>query len=144
MQVVQTFDQFWVDVNPIELWRLGNATHGRFDHARVPNDVRSYHKLYANGRLLEMVKADGGGLSVFTGPNPAMDGKHWYVVQRKTVIPLGLRITRDHRYDNGLEHYTLAPIEDMPMKLYLMKLVVMGRSALYQRSEKGSHETKRK
>lgn len=30
------------------------------------------------------------------------------------------------------------------MKLYLMKLVVMGRKATYQPVEKGSRETKRK
>ncbi len=32
MHIVQYFDQFWVDINPIDLWRLGNATHGRLNH----------------------------------------------------------------------------------------------------------------
>jgi hypothetical protein len=137
MAITRTYDDVYVDASPRDLWRLGNATSARLDHARIPKDIRSFTRLFSDGRMIPYVHPDGGGISVFDRPNPAMAGKHWWRIPKGAVLALGLKITRDHRYGHGITHFTISPTHALPLRLYLLKLVILSRNAQYQKVEVG-------
>jgi len=69
-------EETYINFTPIELWRLGVKASPRLDKLRVPPrppgkvvDIQTYAK---NGQI--WVKAGTGGVSLFDGKNPRLDG----------------------------------------------------------------------
>ena len=59
------------------------------------------------------------GISTFDAINPLLRNFRWYRLREGTKIPPALAITRDTTFKNKPNHYTIAPINDMPLDLFL-------------------------
>lgn len=112
----------YIDFTPIELWRLGVRTSPRLHKPRVPPrpagakiDIQTYTK---NGQV--WVKAETGGVSLFDGKNPRLDGDHWWRIPANSPIPAELKLTKNHTDClTGLTHYRIEPVSDLPLDLFV-------------------------
>lgn len=68
-----------------------------------------------------MIAAESGGLSLFSYRNPGM-GSLWWKLPKGTRLPAGLLISLDKGGSPGKRHFTVRPVHDMPLALYLEKL----------------------
>lgn len=129
---MKTEEPIYIDFTPVNLWRLGISSSPRLHHPRVPPrpsgapiDIRTYDK---NGDT--WVKASTGGISTFDGRNPRLSGTHWWLIPQNTVLPAGLKITKNHRDRiTGLTHYRIEPIIDMPLIQFIDLLKDLAQSA---------------
>ena len=129
---MKTDEPTYIAFTPIELWRLGVKNSARLDKIRVPPrppgatvDVQTYER---GGHVF--VRAGTGGVSLFDGKNPRLDGIHWWRIPRNSPIPPELKITKNHLdRSTGLTHYRVELIVDMPLQLFVRLLSVFAGSA---------------
>jgi hypothetical protein len=74
------------------------------------------------------VKGMYRGVSTFNGMNPVLKNFVWYKLPSGTEIPEALAITQDSNFANKINHFTIAPKDDMPLDLFLMYLGLLERS----------------
>lgn len=129
---MRTDEPVYFNFTPVDLWRLGVQDSPRLDKVRVPprppgsrSDIATFAK---QGRL--WVKAGTGGVSLFDGPNPRLDGSHWWRVPANSAIPIELKITKNHQDKvTGLTHYRIEPVVDLPLHLFVYLLGVFAKQA---------------
>ncbi|TCI02945.1 hypothetical protein EZV61_11690 [Corallincola luteus] len=115
--------QFYVTL-PFDLFRLGRKSKAKFDYIRTTPprdfeqtwDVKVYQK---NG--VDVVDAKSGGLSLFNYRNPRF-GSLWWKLPKHSKMPSGLHVSLDDGGRDGKHHFTIRPLTDMPLSLYLSKL----------------------
>ena len=125
-------EETYINFTPIELWRLGVKASPRLDKLRVPPrppgkvvDVQTYAK---NGQI--WVKAGTGGVSLFDGKNPRLDGLYWWRIPSGSPIPMELKITKNHKDRlTGLTHFRIEPIFDLPLDHFICLLTQFARNA---------------
>lgn len=102
---------------PTDLFRCGNATSPKLANVR-PKDVH----LDGNN-----VVADGSGISTFNKEGiKSMYGQIWSI-QQGTAIPKDLKVVKDNA-----RHYSIAPIQDMPIEHYKKILNEWGENWKYE------------
>jgi hypothetical protein len=52
-------------------------------------------------------------------------GFKWYKLTAGIKIPPGLALTKDAEKPNEANHYTIAPLNDMPLELFIATLKVL-------------------
>lgn len=115
--------QFYVTL-PFDLFRLGRKTKAKFDYIRTTPpreeeqtwDVRVYKK-----NDIDFVDSKSGGLSLFNYRNPKF-GTLWWKLPAKSKMPQGLHVSLDDGGSLGKNHFTIRPLYDMSVTLYLDKL----------------------
>ena len=131
---MKTDETTYIDLTPIELWRLGDRGTSRLNKMRLPPrppgakiDIRTFTT--KEGEL--WVKAGTGGVSIFDGKNPKLRGTHWWRIPANSPIPSELKITKDSRKDKitGLTHYRIEPIFDMPLNMFIDLLTKFAKNA---------------
>ncbi|MEW5755045.1 MAG: hypothetical protein AB1810_01965 [Pseudomonadota bacterium] len=140
---MKTQEPTYIDFTPIELWRLGVKNSPRIDKVRVPPrppgatvDIQTY----TNGGQ-EWVKAGTGGVSLFDGKNPRLDGIHWWRIPANSPIPKELKITKNHKDRvTGLTHYRIEPIFDLPLHHFIYLLTIFAKNAEKAFSASNEHE----
>ena len=86
------------------------------------------------------VKAGTGGVSLFDGINPKLDGT-WWRIPANSPIPDGLRITKDRRNKiTGLTHYSIEPALDLPASHFIQLLTDFAKHAEKTSSTTDEHE----
>ena len=122
----------YIDLTPIELWRLGASKSPKLDKVRVPPrppgakaDIETFTT--KAGEL--WVRAGKGGISLFDGKNPRLKGAHWWRIPANSPIPPELKITKNSQKDKitGLTHYLIEPVFDMSLAMFidlLMKFAI--------------------
>jgi hypothetical protein len=90
------------------------------------HDVKIYTK---NG--VEYVEAASGGISMFNLPSLSF-GNRWWKLTKGTKIPNGLRISRDAGINKatGQIHYTIRPLYDMPLRIFIALLEQLAAHAV--------------
>jgi hypothetical protein len=68
------------------------------------------------------------GISTFDGMNPVLKNFVWYKLPSGTEIPQAIAITQDSDFSNKINHFTIAPKDDMPLDLFLVYLSILERS----------------
>ena len=129
---MKTEGEAYIDFTPIELWRLGTKSSARLHNLRVPPrppgatvDIQTYAK---NGQV--WVKAGTGGISLFDGKNPRLDGPHWWRIPANSPIPMELKVTRNHKDRlTGLTHFRIEPIFDLPLDHFIFLLTAFAKNA---------------
>lgn len=113
----------YIDIVPIDLWRLGTKNSPRLDKPRVPPRAGSVDiKTYDRGGEI-WVKAGTGGISTFDKINLRLNGEHWWRIPSGTQIPLGLKVTKNHTDRTlGITHYRIEPRNDMPLSRFVSLL----------------------
>jgi hypothetical protein len=128
---MKTEEPVYIDFTPIELWRKGAKNSPQLDKVRMPPrppgakiDIETFMK---EGEV--WVKAGVGGVSLYNGINPRLDGT-WWRIPANSPIPNGLRITKD-RTDKitKLTHYSIEPVFDMPASHFIHLLTNFARHA---------------
>jgi hypothetical protein len=74
------------------------------------------------------VKGMYRGISTFDGMNPVLKNFVWYKLPSGTEIPQAIAITQDSDFSNKINHFTIAPKDDMPLDLFLVYLSILERS----------------
>lgn len=113
MQINQDFYLF-----PEEVYRVGNSSSHKLSAIRV-GEIDTYEL-----RGVKMVVANGKGVSLFTLQgiiNEGLTGFAW-LFKKGTKVETGLKLIDDEKP----EHYTLAPIRNMPLDEYKALLEKMG------------------
>lgn len=129
---MKTDEETYIDFTPIELWRLGVKASPRLHKLRVPPrppgaavDIHTYTK---NGQT--WVKAGTGGVSLFDGKNPRLDGPYWWRIPANSPIPAELKVTRNHKDRlTGLTHFRIEPIFDLPLDHFIHLLSAFAKNA---------------
>lgn len=123
--------KFYVSL-PFDLFRLGRQARAKFDYIRTspPRDLEHVWdvKIYSKNGV-DFVDSRSGGLSLFNYRNPRF-GNLWWKLPEKTKMPHGLHVSLDEGGVNGKYHFTVRPLYDMPLDLYLSKLVELESNAL--------------
>lgn len=134
MEVIENF--FVANFTSIALYRSGNATEPRLNQVRIPPrdgtiDIEIYEK-EVNGKKMIYVDSTSGGISTFDAPLPSQNKKvRWWKIPAGTLIPHGLDITKDHTIGAiNITHYTIRPINDMPLNEYKKLLSILAQKAL--------------
>ena len=143
---MKTDEQTYINFTPIELWRLGIKDSPRLNKVRIPPrppgssiDIQTFIK---NGHV--WVKAGSGGVSLFDGINPRLDGIYWWRIPANSTIPSELKITKNHKDRiTGLTHYRIEPIFDMPMDLFIELLNIFAKNAEKAFTVNDRHETEK-
>ena len=141
---MKTKEPTYLNFTPIELWRLGVKSSPRIDKVRIPPrppgstiDIQTYVK---NGQVV--ARAGTGGVSLFDGKNPRLDGIHWWRIPANSTIPAELKITKNHKDRiTGLTHYRIEPIFDMPMLHFIYLLTIFAKNAKKAFLTSQEHET---
>jgi len=78
------------------------------------------------------VDSTSGGISTFDAPLPSQNKKvRWWKIPAGTLIPHGLDITKDHTIGAiNITHYTIRPVNDMPLYEYKKLLSILAQKAL--------------
>ncbi|EHH2535413.1 hypothetical protein P3626_23485 [Vibrio parahaemolyticus] len=122
--------KFYISL-PFDLFRLGRKTKAKFDYIRTspPRDMEAVWdlKIY-NKNGIEFVDCKSGGLSLFNYRNPRF-GTLWWKIPQHTKMPNGLHVSLDEGGNKGKHHFTIRPLQDMPLSLYLTKLQQLESSA---------------
>lgn len=129
---MKTDESTYINFTPIELWRMGIKNSPRVDKVRVPPrppgatiDIQTHSK---GGEV--WVKAGSGGISLFDGKNPRLNGDYWWRIPANSPIPNELKITKNHLDRiTGLTHYRIEPIFDMPLDLFVYLLTIFAKNA---------------
>jgi hypothetical protein len=105
---------------PEEVFRLGNATSPRLSNVR-PSDV-DWTKI----NEIIVVVANNRGISLFDKDEIAKRNMSGWVWQfnPNTPMPHGLKLVNDYQ-----GHYTIAPVDNMPMDKYKGLLEELGMKA---------------
>ncbi|HCE3205294.1 TPA: hypothetical protein NKQ48_004640 [Vibrio parahaemolyticus] len=77
---------------------------------------------------MEFVDCKSGGLFLFNYRNPRF-GTLWWKIPQHTKMPNGLHVSLDEGGSKGKHHFTIRPLQDMPLSLYLTKLQQLESSA---------------
>lgn len=103
---------------PEEVYRVGNSSSPKITALRV-GEVDVYEM-----KGVRMVTANGKGISVFTLEGLKKEGLTGYAwkFSKNTPVELGLKLIDDDKP----EHYTLAPVKNMPIDEYKGLLEKMG------------------
>jgi hypothetical protein len=141
---MKTEEPTYLNFTPIELWRLGVKNSPRIDKLRIPPrppgstiDIQTYVK---NGQV--MTRAGTGGVSLFDGKNPRLDGIHWWRIPANSTIPSELKITKNHTDRiTGFTHYRIEPIFDMPIFHFIYLLTIFAKNAKKAFLTSQEHET---
>ncbi len=67
------------------------------------------------------------GISTFDRINSGLINFRWYKIPESTIIPAALAITQDSNKQNEVNHFTIAPKDDMPLDLFLIWLNALGK-----------------
>lgn len=70
------------------------------------------------------------GISTFDRPNPALRNFRWYKLGKGGKIHSALAITQDDDHKDKVNHYTIAPKNDMPLELFLVCLGAMEKDLI--------------
>lgn len=127
-----TDEPTYINFTPIELWRLGVKDSARVDKVRIPPrpsgatiDIQTFIK-----DKQVWVKAGTGGVSLFDGINPRLDGVYWWRIPANSKIPIELKITKNHKDRiTGLTHYRIEPIFDLPLDFFICLLTTFAKNA---------------
>jgi len=116
--------EFYVTI-PQDLFRLGRKTKAKLDYIRTtpPRNMDTERwdiKIYEYNDV-EYVDAQSGGLSLFNYRNPN-HGNLWWKIPKGTKLPTGLHISLDEGGKKGERHFTVRPLSNMPLNVYLKKL----------------------
>jgi len=134
---METIENFFIaNFTSIALYRSGNATSPRLNQLRIPPkegtiDIEIYEK-EVNGEKMIYVDSTSGGISTFDAPLPSKNKKvRWWKIPAGTIIPHGLSITKDHTIESiNITHYTIRPLNDMPLTEYEKLLHILAQKAL--------------
>jgi hypothetical protein len=134
---METIENFFIaNFTSIALYRSGNATGPRLNQVRIPPkegtiDIEIYEK-EVNGEKMIYVDSTSGGISTFDAPLPSQNKKvRWWKIPAGTIIPHGLIITKDHSIESiNITHYTIRPLNDMPLTEYKKLLRILAQKAL--------------
>ena len=74
------------------------------------------------------IRGDYRGISVFVRINEKLIGYKWFVVKKGAIIPEALAITQDGDR-NDINHYTIAPKDEMPLELFAVWLRQLAEQA---------------
>lgn len=67
------------------------------------------------------------GVSTFDGINPILKDFLWYKLPKGTDIPPALAITQDSDLPGKVNHFTIAPKDDIPLEHFLMLLDTLAK-----------------
>lgn len=95
----------------LDLYRFGNATHPKLDHARPLKDIAVQ---VVNG--IEVVIANGNGISLSSTFDPTK--RNTWKLAKSTQLPIGLTLVHDLR-PGRKDHFLLAPASNMPLLKYI-------------------------
>lgn len=122
----QLIEELYFDRLPVELFRHGSATSPKLHKPRTmpPRQLGQVHdiKIYEKNGI-ECVDHESGGISLFNKPNLRF-GNHWWKFAKGTKISPFLRVSRDKGINSltGHIHYTIRPIHDMPLSVFILRL----------------------
>ena len=123
----------YIDITPVDLWRLGTKNSPRLDKPRVPPRPGTVDIQTFSSGAETWVKAGTSGISTFDKINLRLNGDQWWKIPAGTKIPLGLKVTRNHTDKIlGVTHYRIEPSHDMPLVQFislLTKLTADAKSA---------------
>lgn len=110
---MQLYQDFFVFPEDLDLFRVGNSTHPRWNNVRL-DEVETYE---VNGVL--MVRANNLGVSVYTEDRVKKSGLSGWAwrIKRGAVLPPTLKIWSD---EDG--HGLICPTVDMPLSKYVSLL----------------------
>ena len=125
---MHTSIDFYV-VLPCDLFRLGRRTKAKMDYIR-PTPPRGEEESW-DVRIGQdgLVDCKSGGLSLFNYRNPSF-GAMWWKIPRGTRMPVGLHVSMDAGGSATKRHFTVRPLYDMPLEIYLEKLRELEASAV--------------
>jgi len=133
MKISQNF--YLINFTGIDLYRSGNATTPNLDKVRIPPrngaiDIEIYEK-DLNDQKVIYVDSTSGGISTFDAPLPSQNQKvRWWKIPKGSIIPDGLQVTKDHTIKHiNITHYTIRPLNDMPLTEYQQLLRLLAKSA---------------
>ncbi|MBI3563074.1 MAG: hypothetical protein HY080_15295 [Gammaproteobacteria bacterium] len=122
---------------------MGVKNSPRLDKVRVPPrppGATTEIQIFTRNRRA-WVKAGTGGISLFDGKNPRLDGTHWWYIPANSQIPTGLKITKNHTDRiTGLTHYRIEPVFDLPLDHFVGLLGVFARDAKEAFSTTNKHK----
>ncbi|GAA6169405.1 hypothetical protein [Sessilibacter corallicola] len=122
----QIIEELYFEKLPIDLFRHGSTTNPQMHKPRTmpPREVGQVHdlKIYKKGGV-DWVDYESGGISLFNKPNPRF-GNRWWKLPKGSNIPSGMRVSRDKGINpvTGQIHYTIRPLQDMPLSVFIQKL----------------------
>jgi Tse2 ADP-ribosyltransferase toxins len=127
-----TIVELYVKVIPTGLFRLGSKNSPQLHKLRTmpPRTIAESFDIEIYDHHGEsFVAKDTGGISTFDQKNNF--GEFWWVIPKGTPIPAGLRVSQDFNPKPGLgpTHYTIRPLHDMPLTMYIGLLEKLGESA---------------
>lgn len=130
----QTIEELYFDTLPTDLYRHGATTSAQLHKPRTmpPRQADQVHdvKIYKKNGV-DYVDATSGGISTFNMPNPRF-GNRWWKLPKGTKIPAGLRVSRDAGMNRstGQIHYTVRPLQDMPLSVFINLLQQLSARAV--------------
>ncbi|MFV2015213.1 MAG: hypothetical protein ACC656_07295 [Candidatus Heimdallarchaeota archaeon] len=139
----QIIEELYFEFLPTDLYRHGSTTNPQMHKPRTmpPRQAGQVHdlKVYKKSNT-EWVDSKSGGMSLFNKPNPRF-GNKWWKLPKGTKIPSMFRVSRDRGINKvtGQIHYTIRPIYDMPLNIFILNLKEFSKSAIpdFEISQKG-------
>lgn len=109
--------KFFVKI-PADLYRAGTPTKPRFDYIRTmpPRTDEQVYDVKIDPKT-NKIKANTGGLSLFSSPNYSF-GDDWWVVPQGVPLPSGFTISQDLTNGKLRGHYTIRTMKDIPLDLW--------------------------
>lgn len=139
----QIIEELYFEFLPTDLYRHGNTANPQMHKPRTmpPRQVTQIHdlKTYKKNNT-DWVDSASGGISLFNKPNPRF-GNRWWRLPKGTKIPPMFRVSRDRGINKvtGQIHFTIRPMYDMPLNVFIHYLKDFSKSALpnFEISQKG-------
>lgn len=123
--------EFYVTL-PQDLYRLGRATKAKLNYLRTtpPRDIDTerWDIMIYESNDIKYVDSKSGGISLFNYRNPNQ-GHLWWKIAKGTKLPTGLHISLDEGGKKGQQHFTVRPLSDMPLTVYISKLLELEKAA---------------
>lgn len=122
----QTIQELYFETLPTDLYRHGTTASPQLNKPRTmpPRQADQIHdvKIYVKNGVV-YVDSTSGGISTFNMPNPKF-GNRWWKLPRGSRIPSGLKVSRDAGINRvtGQIHYTIRPLQDMPLSRFISLL----------------------
>lgn len=132
----------YIEIIPIDLWRLGTKISPRLDKPRIPPRDGSVDIQTFEFGGTTWVKAGTGGISTFDKINLRLNGDHWWKIPAGTEIPAGLKVTKNHKDRAlGITHYRIEPIYNMPLPTFIRLLQTLSSHA--EKAHQGESQNKK-
>lgn len=130
----QTIEELYFDALPTDLYRHGTTNSAQLHKPRTmpPRQADQVHdvSIYTKNGVV-YIDSTSGGISTFNMPNLRFGNRCWKL-PKGTKIPAGLRISRDAGINRatGQIHYTIRPLQDMPLSTFTSLLQKLSAHAV--------------